>query len=110
MAGDPKMYCLAFKLWMKQMAAQGISMRVLSVGYPLAPEHRFPAPVKAAAAAYRWLLDQLKAEGRTDTVILGGSEACCWSYACRLSHVQLCLFSKAGAYLQPCSTAAVVVH
>lgn len=75
MAGAPRMYCLAYKLWMRQLRAQGISMRILAVGYPLCPEHPFPAPVKAAAAAYRWLLDQLKAEGRKDTVILGGDSA-----------------------------------
>jgi hypothetical protein len=70
------MYCPAYKLWMQQLRAQGISMRILAVGYPLCPEHPFPAPVKAAAAAYRWLLDQLKAEGRNDTVILGeGAES-----------------------------------
>jgi hypothetical protein len=73
MAGDPRMYCPAFKHWMRALAAQGISMRVLSVGYPLAPENTFPAPVLAAAAAYRWLLDQLKAEGRNDAVIMGES-------------------------------------
>lgn len=76
MAGDPRMYCPAFKLWMKKMAAQGISMRVLSVGYPLSPENSFPAPVQAAAAAYRWLLKQLKAEGRKDTVLIGKQP--CW--------------------------------
>lgn len=105
MAGEPRMYCLAFRLWMKQMAAQGISMRVLSVGYPLAPEHPFPAPVKAAAASYRWLLDQLKAEGRNDTVILGGSKARCWSIANR--HVQLCQSSRARAPTPACNAAAV---
>lgn len=71
MAGAPRMYCSAYKLWMQQLRAQGVSMRILAVGYPLCPEHPFPAPVKAAAAAYRWLLGQLKAEGRNDTIILG---------------------------------------
>lgn len=32
--------------------------RVLSLDYRLVPEHRFPAPVEDAVAAYRWLLDQ----------------------------------------------------
>ena len=32
--------------------------RVLGVNYRLAPEHRFPAPVDDALAAYRWLLAQ----------------------------------------------------
>ena len=71
MAGDPRMYCPAFRHWMRALAAQGISMRVMSVGYPLAPENPFPAPVLAAAAAYRWLVGQLKAEGRSDAVVIG---------------------------------------
>lgn len=32
--------------------------RVLLLGYRLAPEHHFPAPVEDALAAYRWLLRQ----------------------------------------------------
>jgi len=30
----------------------------LSINYRLAPEHRFPAPLEDALAAYRWVLDQ----------------------------------------------------
>jgi hypothetical protein len=75
-AGDPLMYCPAFKYWMRQLAAQGIAMRVLSVGYPLAPENPYPAAVVAAAAAYRWLLKQLEAEGSQEAVILG---ECFWA-------------------------------
>ncbi|MDB5969669.1 MAG: esterase [Hydrocarboniphaga sp.] len=32
--------------------------RVLGLEYRLAPEHRFPAPIEDAVAAYRWLLKQ----------------------------------------------------
>jgi acetyl esterase/lipase len=35
--------------------AAGAGCRVLSVNYRLAPEHRFPAPVEDAVAAYEWL-------------------------------------------------------
>jgi len=35
--------------------AAGAGCRVLSVNYRLAPEHRFPAPLEDALAAYEWL-------------------------------------------------------
>lgn len=68
---------------MQQLAAQGIRMQVLSVGYPLAPENPFPAAVLGAAAGYRWLLEQLKLQGRSDTtVIVGASHAACCCGPC----------------------------
>lgn len=36
--------------------SQAARCRVLGVGYRLAPEHHFPAPVRDALAAYQWLL------------------------------------------------------
>jgi monoterpene epsilon-lactone hydrolase len=36
--------------------AESAGCRVLSVNYRLAPEHRFPAPLEDATAAYEWLV------------------------------------------------------
>ena len=38
--------------------ADASSCRVLAINYRLAPEHRFPAPVEDAIAAFSWMLDQ----------------------------------------------------
>jgi acetyl esterase/lipase len=38
--------------------ADASGCRVLAINYRLAPEHRFPAPVDDALAAYGWMLDQ----------------------------------------------------
>ena len=45
---------------------------VLNVGYRLAPEHRFPAPLQDALAAYRWLLGSGVAP---DQVVVAGDSA-----------------------------------
>lgn len=44
--------------------ATAAGARVLNLDYRLTPEHRFPAPVEDATAAYRWLLDQGIPAGR----------------------------------------------
>lgn len=46
--------------------------RVLSVGYRLAPEHRYPAALDDARAAYEWLLDQ---GIRADRIVFAGDSA-----------------------------------
>lgn len=56
-------------------------MQVLSIGYPLAPETPFPGAVLGAAAGYRWLLDQLKAQGRSDTTVIVGAS---YALQCRI--------------------------
>lgn len=52
--------------------ATAAGARVLNLDYRLAPEHRFPAPVEDATAAYRWLLEQGVAPGR---IVLAGDSA-----------------------------------
>jgi acetyl esterase/lipase len=46
--------------------------RVLTVGYRLAPEHRFPAAVQDAVAAYRWLIRHGASPAR---ILIGGDSA-----------------------------------
>lgn len=48
------------------------AMRVLLIAYRLAPEHPFPAAVRDAAAAYRWLLDNDFDPAR---LVIGGESA-----------------------------------
>ncbi|WIA31722.1 hypothetical protein OEZ86_002598 [Tetradesmus obliquus] len=72
MAGHPLMYKPAYRLWMQQMAEQGIHVRVFAVGYPLAPEHPFPAGMHGVAEAYDWLVAQL---GSSEHIILAGDSA-----------------------------------
>lgn len=66
-AGSPRTH--------RKMAAnlsRAAYMRVLTPEYRLAPEHPFPAAVKDALIAYKWLLTQGFAE---DSIIVGGDSA-----------------------------------
>jgi acetyl esterase/lipase len=51
--------------------ADWVGVPVLTVDYPLAPEHRFPAALDACLAAYRGLLDEGRDSGRL--ICLGDS-------------------------------------
>jgi epsilon-lactone hydrolase len=52
--------------------SDGAGTAVLSVGYRLAPEHRFPAAVEDAVTAYRWL----KTNGTAaDRIVVAGDSA-----------------------------------
>eukprot|EP00878_Enallax_costatus_P024032 GHUV01025620.1.p1 GENE.GHUV01025620.1~~GHUV01025620.1.p1 ORF type:complete len:253 (+),score=31.25 GHUV01025620.1:231-989(+) len=69
-AGDPLLYHTAYKTWLQGLAKLGVHARLFAVGYPLAPENRFPVPVQGCVEAYQWLVKQ---EGGSDHVILGES-------------------------------------
>jgi acetyl esterase/lipase len=55
-----------------QRLSAATSARVLGLDYRLGPEHRFPAPVEDALAAYRWLLGRGVPAGR---IALAGDSA-----------------------------------
>jgi hypothetical protein len=58
---------------LKKLARRGIDCKILSVSYPLAPEHRYPAGRDACEADIAWLLDA-GASGEAGPVIVGESE------------------------------------
>lgn len=67
-AGHPLLYMKAYKAWLQRLAEQGIHARLLAVGYPLAPEYKWPVPVQAVVEVYQWLVKQ---QGASDNIILG---------------------------------------
>lgn len=56
MAGDALMYLGSFYAWLKHLAQAGVDCSILSVDYPLSPEHPFPCAVDAVAGTIEWLL------------------------------------------------------
>lgn len=65
-AGEAFAYGHAWGILLTQLRRQGIRARVLSVAYPLAPEHPFPQALLAAAKAYDWLDGQLLLQGHEE--------------------------------------------
>jgi acetyl esterase/lipase len=48
---------LPTRRWSPYLYSRQTKMRVLNVGYRLAPEHPYPAALEDSLSAYRWLLD-----------------------------------------------------
>lgn len=63
------MYLGSYAYWLHKLAQQGIHCAILSVEYPLAPEHPFPAAVEAAAGVIEWLMQE---SGETVPYVAGG--------------------------------------
>ncbi|KIY98603.1 Esterase [Monoraphidium neglectum] len=70
-AGFARQYQNTYVWWLKQLARRGIAAKILSVEYPLAPEHPYPAARDVVEAEILWLLEQ---SGDTP-VIIGGDSA-----------------------------------
>ena len=63
------MYTEMYAYWLEKLARRGIEVRMLSVDYPLAPEHPFPQGLHAAAEAYQWLTQHCGEEGNADIIV-----------------------------------------
>lgn len=55
--------------------ATAAKVAVVSVDYPLAPEHPYPAGPDACEAAAVWVLDHMAEEYGTSTMVIGGESA-----------------------------------
>ena len=60
------------RLWARAQATQ---QAVVSVGYRLSPEHRWPAPNDDCEAAAAWLIENAQSEFGTDALTIGGESA-----------------------------------
>lgn len=62
-----------FERWMKALARQGLTTKVLCISYPLAPERPFPAAVASTAAVFAWVAQQFPAGCGTTVIAVGDS-------------------------------------
>jgi acetyl esterase/lipase len=72
-AGHPLMCVMTFERWMKALARQGITCKVLCIQYPLAPERPFPAAVASTAAVFAWVGQQYPVGCGTTVIAVGDS-------------------------------------
>jgi acetyl esterase len=62
--------------WVMALAYARRGFVVFNVNYRLAPEHRYPAALNDAAAAYQWVVDNAAAYGGDNTrIVLAGESA-----------------------------------
>ncbi|GBF90364.1 hypothetical protein Rsub_02470 [Raphidocelis subcapitata] len=71
-AGSSLHYVGTYDVWLRQLAARGIDARILSVHYPLAPEHPYPAGRDEVERVLSWLVHE---SGETAPLVVGGDSA-----------------------------------
>ncbi len=70
-----------------RLLAAAAGIRVLSIGYRLAPEHPFPEPVEDAWAAFEWAAANAAALGADPTRIAVGGDSAGGNMAAVVSHM-----------------------
>ncbi|KAJ9531612.1 hypothetical protein QJQ45_015073 [Haematococcus lacustris] len=85
-AGASGMYARSFTRLVQQLQALGVSARLLSVEYPLAPEQPHPAALQATLAAWRHLLQcSQQGQGKACYAIMGDSAGGNLALACLMA-------------------------
>ncbi|KAI8464436.1 MAG: Alpha/Beta hydrolase protein [Monoraphidium minutum] len=70
MSGGCTQYQATYQWWLEELAARGIAGRILTVSYPLAPEHPYPEGRDTCVEEIAWFLEQC---GDTPAVVGGDS-------------------------------------